>query len=94
MKETQADKILKVFQDKPGEWINGRYFLHSMYISQYHARIFDLQRAGYQIEASTDTDEYGFKAYRLITQESPLAREFRLEYEQRQKVEVTTKGLF
>ncbi len=65
---TQAEKVLKVLQDANGSWINGRYFLHTMYLSQYHARIWDLQQKGHKIEASTERDEFGFVSYRLITE--------------------------
>lgn len=62
----QSEKILTVMKQRKGEWINGRYFLQNMMISQYHARIFDLQRQGHVIEPSESTDEFGFKSYRLV----------------------------
>lgn len=64
-KPTQCQKVLKALQDAEGEWINGRYFLRELYLSQYHARIWELQRKGYDIEASEETDEWGFKSYRI-----------------------------
>ncbi len=71
MKETQAERILKILQEKNGEWINGRYFNTTMMISQFHTRIHELQKRGHQIEASKFTDEYGFKSYRLVSEALP-----------------------
>jgi hypothetical protein len=65
-KPTQCQKVLKALEDADGDWVNGRYFLHELYLSQYHARIWELQRKGYKIEASEDTDALGFKSYRLV----------------------------
>lgn len=64
-KPKQTDRILKALRDAEGEWVNGRYFLQTMLLSQYHARVYELQRLGYNIEASDFTDEYGFKSYKL-----------------------------
>jgi hypothetical protein len=65
-KPTQESRILESLEKAGGEWVNGRYFLQTMLISQFHARIHQLQKKGYNIEASTDRDEYGFKSYRLV----------------------------
>ncbi len=65
-KPTQEGKILKVLEKADGEYVNGRYFLQTMMISQFHARIFSLQEKGYKIEASGDVCQYGFKSYRLL----------------------------
>ena len=62
---TQCEKILKVLEEANGEYVSGRYFIQNMLLSQYHARIFELQRKGYTIEASEDTDNFGFKSYKL-----------------------------
>jgi len=69
-KPTQCDKILKVLEDNTGEWVNGRYFVQTMMISQYHARIFELQDKGYNIESSEFKDDFGFKSYRLKPSET------------------------
>lgn len=61
----QKERVLEVLQKAKGEWVSGQYFLHTMMLSQYHARIWELQKMGYPIEASSFTDEYGFKSYRL-----------------------------
>lgn len=64
-KQTQCQKVLEVLSSANGEWVNGREFLHNLYLSQYHARIWELQKQGYNIEASDDKDLLGFKSYRL-----------------------------
>lgn len=69
MNMTQQEKVLDALEAKKGEWISGQFFLRNLYLSQYHARIFELQRKGYKIEASTETDPYGFKSYRLLKEE-------------------------
>lgn len=66
--KTQAQKILEVLQKANGAWVKGTHFLREMYLSQYHARIFDLQKKGYEIESSDFTDEWNFKSYRLISE--------------------------
>lgn len=72
MKQTQAQRILDVLKSTNGAWVNGQHFLRTMMISQYHARIKDLednpQKYDYDgmVEHSTFTDEYGFKSYRLV----------------------------
>jgi len=68
---TQQEKVLKALEDAKGAWVSGRYFLRELYLSQYHARIFELQDKGHKIEASEFTDEHGFKSYRLIVEEQP-----------------------
>ena len=67
-KPTQCDKILKALRDAKGEYVNGRTFLRDLYISQYHARIYELQAKGHQIEASKEKDSFGFCSYKLIEQ--------------------------
>lgn len=62
----QKQRILEALQKADGGWVSGRYFLQTMLLSQYHARIWDLQNEGIKIEASSFTDEYGFKSYRLL----------------------------
>lgn len=64
-KPTQCNRILAVLKRADGEWVSGRHFLLGMLLSQYHARIFELQKKGHKIEASDFTDEYGYKSYRI-----------------------------
>ena len=65
MKKTQADKILEYLQSKQGEWVSGSYFLRNMFLSQFHTRIFELEKKGIEIEHSDFKDKYGFVSYRL-----------------------------
>jgi hypothetical protein len=60
---TQSARILEVLKDH--EWHNGQYFLRTMMISQFHARIFELQKQSHDIEVSDFKDQYGFRSYRL-----------------------------
>lgn len=70
-KLTQEQRVLNALIEANGEWVNGRYFLHTLHLSQFHTRIHTLQnekyRYGYDgvIEASEFRDEYNFKSYRL-----------------------------
>jgi len=67
-KPTQCDKILKALEDAEGAWVSGTYFLHTLYLSQFHARIWELQKQGHKIEVSDFKDFAGFKSYRLVIQ--------------------------
>jgi hypothetical protein len=50
--------------------VSGTYFLRTLYLSQFHARIFELQEEGHRIEASDFKDEHGFKSYRLLPKDT------------------------
>lgn len=63
---TQCEKVLNALKSKNGEWINGQYFLHTLYLSQFHARIKELEEKGYKIQHSNFKDEFGFVSYRLL----------------------------
>jgi hypothetical protein len=65
-KPTQCGKVLKALEDAQGQWVNGQYFLRTLLLSQFHARIKELQMEGYKIEASDFKDDFGFKSYRLV----------------------------
>jgi biotin operon repressor len=62
---TQREKVLKALKDAKGEWVPGTYFSRTLWLTQYHTRIWELQKEGYKIQASDFVDEYGFKSYRL-----------------------------
>ncbi len=66
---TQHEKILMALEAVPGAWVSGEHFLHGLYLSQYHTRIFELQQKGYNIVASDFTDDFGFKSYKLVPKE-------------------------
>lgn len=64
--DTQAGKVLKVLLDADGGWVNFQYFVRTMYLTQAHSVIFNLERKfGWNIEHSDFTDEHGFKSYRI-----------------------------
>jgi len=62
--DSQEMRILKVLQDANG-WIDGTYFVREYpAILQYHARIFELQKRGYNIEGRF-IEGKNWKEYRL-----------------------------
>jgi len=63
--KNQSTKILYKLIRNKGKWINGRYFNNTMMISQYHARIYELQAQGHKIKASSFRDKFNFKSYML-----------------------------
>ena len=69
--KSQEQRVLETLQQANGEWVSGQHFLHSMFLSQYHARIHALQnkRDKYiydgKIEPSPFRDEHGFCSYRI-----------------------------
>jgi len=67
---TQKERVLKALEDAKGEWVNGQFFLRTLFLSQYHTRIHELQKKGHKIEASPFTDEFGFKSYRLFPKDT------------------------
>ena len=72
---TQCERILKMFQLAEGDWIDGMTFLRlDMPITQYHARIWELQRRGHKFD-SEFIEGKNWKKYRLIpepTQQSMI----------------------
>lgn len=64
-KPTQEQRILKILEDAKGEWVNGRYFIQTMMISQAHARVHSLEKKRINIEHSDFVDEFGFRSYRI-----------------------------
>ena len=65
--ESQAGRMLDALLNAKGDWINGQYFLRTLYFSQYHRIIFQLENDyGWKIEHSDFKDEWGFKSYRIV----------------------------
>lgn len=63
---TQPAKVLERLLAANGEWVNGRVFLRELYLSQYHARIKELEDDHHWvIEHSDFKDDFGFKSYRI-----------------------------
>jgi hypothetical protein len=66
---TQKERVLEVFKGVNGDWVDGMVFLHIVpAITQYHARIFDLQEDGYRFE-SRFIEGKTWKEYRLLPQD-------------------------
>ncbi len=65
-KPTQCEKVLKALEDARGQWVSGTYFLHTLYLSQFHARIKELEESGIKIEHSDFKDDFGFVSYRIL----------------------------
>lgn len=64
--KTQEERILEIL--KEGEWIDGMSFLSlEKPITQFHARIWGLQKKGYNIEGRWVIGK-GWKEYRLINE--------------------------
>jgi biotin operon repressor len=84
-KPSQCERILKVLQDANGQWVSGAYFIQTMLISQTHARIFQLQKEGHNIEASEHKNEHNFKYYRLV----PVKQQASLFKEENKSEELT-----
>jgi hypothetical protein len=71
-KPTQENRILDVLRKRQGQWVNGRYFIQTMMISQAHARIWSLQQKGHNIISSDFADEFGFKSYKLLPEDGQV----------------------
>jgi hypothetical protein len=70
---TQARKILEALLKSSGAWVNGQYFCRTLWLTQFHAVIFNLEnRYGWPVEHSDFTDEHGFKSYRIKEGTVPL----------------------
>jgi len=70
---SQTDRILQCLLNADGDWVNGQYFLRTMMLSQYHARIKELEdRFHWKIEHSTFKDDYGFVSYRIVQEKATL----------------------
>ena len=67
-KPTQENRILQILKDARGDWVDGMIFLNlDRPITQYHARIWGLQRKGYKIDGSW-VEGKNWKKYRLISE--------------------------
>lgn len=64
--DSQCYKVLMKLIEAGDDWTSGTVFLRSLYLSQFHARIWDLEnKYHWNIEHSDFTDENGFLSYRL-----------------------------
>lgn len=65
-KPTQEERILKILKETRGNWVDGMVFLRlDPPITQYHARIWGLQRKGHIIEGRFILGK-NWKEYRLL----------------------------
>jgi hypothetical protein len=74
-KPTQEQRVLDALVSAAG-WVNGQYFLRTLYLSQYHRAIWNLENRedwkarlrelGVRIEHSPFKDEHGFLSYRTV----------------------------
>ena len=73
-REKQSDRILGLLKEHAGQWV-GLPEILDLHIGQYNARIFDLRRAGFQIENKIERDDAGEARswYRLV--DSPERRQ-------------------
>lgn len=63
---TQEDRILTILKDAKGGYVDGMSFLRlKSPITQYHARIWGLQKKGFEIEGRYIQGK-NWKEYRLI----------------------------
>lgn len=68
---TQEKRVHQALLDAKGDWVSGQQFLRTMFLSQYHRAIFNLEnRDKIEIEHSDFTDEHGFKSYRIKNKET------------------------
>src|SRR4051794_12666725 len=71
---TQEWRVLRCLLDAEGGWINKQHFIRDMYLTQAGRAIFELQnRFHWPVEASTFTDEFKFKSYRIVQEVRTLA---------------------
>lgn len=65
-KPTQEQRILKILENANGGWVSGMVFLAlDRPITQFHARIWGLQKQGYDIEGRFVAGK-NWKEYRLL----------------------------
>lgn len=66
--KTQKERILDALREAKGEWVSGMDFLKMVpAITQFHARIWELQKQGYEIEGRFINDN-NWKYYRLVSE--------------------------
>lgn len=66
---TQEQRVYAILED--GDWVDGMIFLHlDKPITQFHARIWGLQKKGIKIE-SRFKEGRNWKEYRLVKDKQP-----------------------
>jgi hypothetical protein len=69
----QKQRVLQKLKDAKGEWVSGMAFLKPPAITQFHARIFELQREGYEIKGEYIHPDHNWKYYKLISEPKPIS---------------------
>ena len=71
-KPTQEQRVLDMLIDAEGQWVDGMAFLQLFKpITQYHARIWGLQKRGYKIKGEFIPGK-NWKQYKLESNPEPL----------------------
>jgi hypothetical protein len=71
---TQKRRIYDALMNANGDWVNGRYFLRELYLSQYHRAIWELENDHHiKVEHSDFKDEHGFVSYRILQETHTLS---------------------
>ncbi len=67
-KPTQEKRVLDILKAANGAWVDGMLFLNlDRPITQFHARIWSLQKKGFNIEGQF-IEGKNWKEYRLVTE--------------------------
>jgi hypothetical protein len=70
---SQKRRIYDALIAANGDWVNGRYFLRELYLSQHHRAIWELENDHHiKVEHSNFKDEHGFVSYRIIQEVKQL----------------------
>jgi hypothetical protein len=73
-KGKQLRKVLDALLKANGAWVSKQFFIRSLFLTQSGARIFELENDyHWPIEHSKETDEQGFKSYRVVQVVKQLA---------------------
>lgn len=68
---TQCERVLNILREA-NDWVDGMTFLRlDRPITQYHARIFELESEGYKIEHGW-VENKNWKKYRLVKEQLSL----------------------
>ena len=69
---TQRDRILALFQSRPGQWI-GLPEILALGFAQFGARILELRRGGFRIENKTEYRDWKILSWYRLAPLSPAA---------------------
>lgn len=66
----QQQKVYDALDNNRGTWVKSDYFLYTLHLSQFHARMDEMELKGIKIITSDFTDEFGYKSYMLPVKET------------------------